>query len=242
MKPCFPRRQERDAAAHVRLVALPFAGGGAIAYASWQRALPAWVDFCAYEPPARGSRLMDGTPPADAMKPIVAEIVHALGALPPLPTVLYGHSLGGRVAFETAHALRPRPVHLFVSAALPPHTPCRQRSHLSRADFIQELRRLGGTPDEILADDEMMDLVIPAVRGDFRIFEEGTRREPLDLPMTVVAGSRDAEVGRDVAEEWARYTTGACDVLEVDAAHFFLDLRRDEILRRVVTVLETASR
>src|SRR5947208_1679191 len=42
-----------------RVFCFPFVGGGAVAFRSWRALLPAGVELCAFEPPARGGRLQE---------------------------------------------------------------------------------------------------------------------------------------------------------------------------------------
>jgi surfactin synthase thioesterase subunit len=233
----FPVRS-RSTDPRVRLLCFPFAGGGAAAFRPWMSAFPSWVDVCAYEPPGHGTRM--SAPLLDAMSPLVDDVLGGVRDLgTPLPTVLYGHSLGGLVACAVAARLSPAPRHAFLGASPPPQVEQPVRSTLPYGALIETLRRLGGSPDEVLDEPELMELFVPIVRADFRLVE--TRpAERLDVPLTVFAGRRDPQLRIEDARRWVEVGS-AVDVVELDADHFFLVTHQTTIVGRMMPVLAAAA-
>ncbi|WP_163018534.1 thioesterase II family protein, partial [Pseudomonas viridiflava] len=102
----------------------------------------------------------------------------------------FGHSLGGLLAFELAHALRvrglPAPLALFTSATAGPARRDVSDYAVARTDaqLIDRLRTLKGTREEVIANDELMQMMLPILRADFLLcgsFVYGVR-EPLQIP------------------------------------------------------------
>lgn len=229
--------------ARVRLFCLPFAGGSAITYRSWPRALPDWVDVCPVELPGRGTRFGDDM--ITSMKELVEDLLVAILPMADLPVALFGHSMGARVAREVARILGPRVVHVFASASPAAHVPVRRtRSTLSDQEIVDELRRLGGTNAEIFAQQELLELLLPVVRADFAVLDGyvGSRSTPLDCPITAFAGKGDPEVTLEAAKAWAEHTRGPFNVVEVDGGHFFLEAQQSIVLRTVVERLAHLER
>src|SRR5262249_17999288 len=133
-----------------------------------------------------------------------------------------------------------KPVHLFVSASQPPHTHHEPARHeLSRAELIGEIRRLGGVQDEMLASDELMDLVLPILRADFEA-ASGYRfhgNEPPDLPIPASAGSAAPGVGPAAMSGWRCHPRRAFGAHVIGGGLFFFYNRPDELARRVVRAL-----
>jgi len=121
----------------------------------------------------------------------------------------YGHSMGAMIAFEAARRLRcmgvDGPAHLFVGACRAPRLASEREItyDLPEPEFIEELRRRGGTPTEVLGHEELLHLLLPLLRADFAVIETYSYAEgpPLDCPLTAFGGLED-EGGR--ARAWPR--------------------------------------
>lgn len=191
------------------------------------------------QPPGREQRLRE-TPLRR-----IPEVVEALlGVTAPLldrPFAFFGHSLGALVAYELARTLRerggPQPVHLFASGARAPHMPLPEDpAHVLRGDaFLDRLRRLGGTPPEVLAHRELVELFTPMLLADFEMSETyGTEApDPLDVPLTALGGTEDAEVSLARLEPWREQTTAAYDLRLYPGGHFFIHTEQADVLDAV---------
>ena len=123
---------------------------------------------------------------------------------------LFGHSMGAMVAYELAHRLKgkpvPQPAALFVSGRQPPHHPSRLTavSHLDDAALIREMASMGGTPAEVWSHPELVELLLPILRADFRACEtwRPTLGSPLDIPVHVLSGLDDDHVVVDKLDDW----------------------------------------
>jgi len=81
----------------------------------------------------------------------------------------------------------------------------------------------GGLSAEVIADDEMRELLLPGVVADFRL-AVGYRyqaSEPLDVPATLVVGRDDPHVGPAQIEPWGLEFTTPPDLHLVDGGHFY---------------------
>ena len=235
----FPFREDRPNA-RARLVCLPFAGGSSVTYRPWMSALPSWLDVCAVELPGRGMRI--GDPLLATLEDMVAAVREALLPLRELPLAIFGHSMGAHIGFELARALPVSPVRLFVSGSPAPHIAYRHpKAELPERELVAALRRLGGTSDEVLANAELMEVLMPIIRADLRADERyvGRRREPIDVPIVAFTGADDPEVTVDEVAAWQECTTkidgGPPIVLE--GGHFFLDMQTSRICGEIAARL-----
>ena len=89
--------------AELRLVCFPNAGAGMLMFRGWPDALP-WAEVAFAHLPGRDGRRDDPIP--SSIQAVADPLAHALLGLPPLPTVLFGHSMGALIAFETARRLQ----------------------------------------------------------------------------------------------------------------------------------------
>ncbi len=228
--------------AELRLICLPFAGGSASHYQPFVSGLPSWVELCAAQLPGRGSRLREA--PLQRMD----QVVEALRQHLPLdkPWLLFGHSLGCRLAVELMLALRAHdqrlPLHFIASGCrplqltrtVPPLSP------LSDEAFIRRLQDYGGTPPEVLAHQELMALVLPALRADFRLVEEYRPGEipPLPLPVTVFSGRQDADVPPAELPQWQALFTEPAEVQLFDGGHFFIQQNQKDVADALLQILQ----
>ncbi|HEX8905117.1 MAG TPA: alpha/beta fold hydrolase [Longimicrobiaceae bacterium] len=232
----FPRTQP---AARLRLFCFPYAGGGASIFAPWARVLPPEVEVVGVQLPGRENRLSE-KPYSDLL-----ELAERLGAeLKPFmdrPFALYGHSNGGLMAFELARLLRREgrrlPEHIFVGGR-----PAPQLKHdeppmhaLPEPEFIARLRRYNGTPEEVLQNPEIMELIAPMLRADFALGETYDYREepPLAVPISAYAGARDEEVPRHQVEAWREQTSAAFSFTLFPGDHFFMNGDRELVLQQL---------
>ncbi len=243
--------REVNPRARVRMFCFPYAGGGASAYRGWSGPLPANVEVCPVQLPGREGRLREA--PFEGPEPLVRDMADALQPyMQGLPFVFFGHSMGAMLSFELTRELRRRgqemPLHLFVSGRRAPQVPDDDEPihDLPEPEFIEKLRELNGTPEEVLQHTELMRLLIPVLRADFAVNETYVYREeePLDLGISAFGGLGDKEVSREQVAAWREHTRGRFRLRMLPGDHFFIHGNRDMVLealaRDLVEVLEQA--
>ena len=225
--------RERNPRARLRMFCFPYAGGGASAYRGWAGALPADVEVCPVQLPGRESRLREA--PFTRLEPLVTATADALVPHFDLPFVFFGHSMGGLIAFELTRELRrrgaPEPLHLFASGRRAPQVPDRDEPihDLPEEQFVERLRELNGTPEEVLQHAELMRLLTPLLRADFSVNETYEFRpgEPLEAGISAFGGLGDAEVTKEDLEAWREHTRGRFRLRMMPGDHFFLHSARE---------------
>jgi medium-chain acyl-[acyl-carrier-protein] hydrolase len=243
-------RLKSCSAPRIRLICFPYAGGGSAAFAEWGRFVEDSVELVAVTLPGREARFAE--PPVESVGDAAHDIGEGIAALLDRPFVFFGHSLGALVAFETTRWLRRtglgEPSLLFVSGAAAPHLPIKPRNvhRLPDAEFISELRRFNGTPEEILDNADLMALLLPAVRADFAAFENYTfaKECPLSCPLVTFAGNSDKYALPDDVHEWTQQTTGPVASFVFPGDHFFLKSQQNDVIRtvnRCVAELDSAA-
>ncbi|GAA4669940.1 alpha/beta fold hydrolase [Streptomyces chumphonensis] len=237
------RPADRAGAAPLRMFCLPYAGGSARMYADWERHLPAFVQVVPVEPPGRGSRVSE--PPHTRLEPLVDELLPRVLAAGDAPYALFGYSLGALVAFELARVLERRhrrpPVHLFVGAFRAPHLPrtAVPDHDLPEPQFRERLRAFNGTPEDVLADESLMELLVPILRADLAVADTYRHRpdRPLTCPITAFAGSDDAEVPVGSVARWRRHTHAGFTLKVLEGDHFFLHRQERALLAELASAV-----
>ena len=225
--------------ASLRLFCFPYAGGSAAIYRSWSESLPWQVEVCPVQLPGRGSRIRETL--FTQMPDLVADVAKDLRTYLDKPFAFFGHSMGAIIGFELARLLReegaPEPVHLFVSGRSAPQTPSEHRHtyDLPEQEFVEELRQMNGTPEEVLQDPELRAFMLPLLRADFEVIQTYAYvdQPPLTCSITAFGGLNDNEVSRDSLEGWREQTTKAGTLRLFPGDHFFINKVQSSLLRMI---------
>lgn len=221
----------------IRLFCFPYAGGSALIFSKWADFFPANIEVCPIQLPGRGNRTHET--PFSGIYPLVESI--ATGLLPYFdkPFAFFGHSMGAIISFELARLLRReghnQPLSLFVSGRSAPQTidDDPPKYNLPGPELLAELRRLNGTPREVLEHPELMEVILPLLRADFAVAEtyDFYEEPPLDCPISVYGGLQDKDVPREDLEGWRVHTTASFTLRMVAGDHFFLNTARTPLLQ-----------
>lgn len=220
------RRFRRNLDADRRLICFPHAGGSASFYYPVAQALGDVADVVAVQYPGRQDRRSEPcVPTIEEMADIVTEMLRPLADR---PLTFFGHSMGASVAFEVARRLDADDIvlnRLFVSGRTSPSAPRPETTHLlDDAGILKAMRALGGTESTLLDDDEVIAMLLPALRNDYRAAETYRAGTGPLLRCGVVAlcGDADPKVDADEMRGWAEHTTGDFTLREFRGDHFYL--------------------
>jgi medium-chain acyl-[acyl-carrier-protein] hydrolase len=153
------------------------------------------------------------------------------------------------VSFELARQLRREynlsPVHLFVSARRAPQIPSpKPPIHaLPDTEFIEELRRFNGTPDSVLQNTELMELLMPILRADFAMLETYVyaQEPPLECPITVFGGLEDEEASLEELKAWRSHTIASYNLQMFRGDHFFIQSEQPLLLQTLAEHLQALT-
>ncbi|TGE15079.1 thioesterase II family protein [Hymenobacter elongatus] len=214
-----------------KLFLMHFAGGNCF---SFQFLLPLLSDFEVFplELPGRGRRMReplirDFDQAAKDMYHQVMQVL-ALDAFSPSKFLIYGHSMGARLAFKVAGLLEKAhkaPQHIIISGSSGPSLMQNDRKirHLMDTPTLkQELLSLGGLPLEILENAEVFDFFEPIIRSDFEVVERNQLGPfpPIQTPIYAVMGSEEETA--PAITNWQQYTTAGFTSEVLPGNHFFI--------------------
>ncbi|MBD0284698.1 MAG: thioesterase [Flavisolibacter sp.] len=213
----------------ITVYCLPFAGGNKYSYREYMEKAPSFIKFVPLEYPGRGTRIKE--PLVSDVHEIVDDLYQQISyQVDYVQYAIYGHSLGGLVAYLLTLKLRQRhhkaPLHLFITGTEGPSAPSRKekkRYLMDKEEFVEEIRTLSGMPEEILQNDEMLHFLEPILRNDFRASEEYIYEDhaPLNIPITVITGTEEDVELPDV-RLWQKETTHKVDFKQLPGNHFFI--------------------
>ncbi|HEV2780663.1 MAG TPA: alpha/beta fold hydrolase [Actinophytocola sp.] len=229
----------------VRLVLLPHAGGSASYFFPFSRDLSAAADVLSIQYPGRQDRL--GEPCIDDATRLADALTEALLPWLDRPFVLFGHSLGATVAFEVARRLERDaglvPRRLIVSGRRAPADV--RDSGVHRRDdegLLAELAEMSGTDSTVLTDPDLLDMILPVLRSDYRAAETYVYRPgpPLSCPILAMAADSDPRVSVEDVDRWRRYTTAGFELEVFPGGHFYLADERPGVVAAITRRLGEA--
>lgn len=224
--------------APLRLVCFPHAGGSAAFYRNWATHETSDLEVLAVQYPGRMNRLDE--PLIDETGAMADTLAGVLAHSVPAPFAFFGHSMGATIAFETAQRLArnhlPHPVRLFASARKGPACHKPGRRHLANDEaIVAYLRKLGGCETEVFQQPQLLPMILPIIRSDFKLSETWAPLPGahIDCPITAFVGDEDSEVTIEEAASWRR----ASDHFEMRVFrghHFYLLDHRPDVIDHVV--------
>lgn len=239
-------RPRPNPSARLRLFCFPAAGGNDALFRAWPSSLPPEVEVCALQLPGRDARRAE--PAVRRLFALVQAIASGLAGELATPFAFFGYSTGARVAFELARELRRRgaigPRLLVAAGRAAPSCPERDPMHrLTDAQLTERLRRLGGTPELVLREPELMAMFLPIVRADLEVNElEPYRTEPpLACPIVAYGGLQDERCTAEELAAWRAHTASTFEAIHLPGGHFFVHTAAAALLSSLSQVLLRAA-
>ncbi|MGW3912220.1 thioesterase II family protein [Streptomyces sp. NPDC005070] len=211
------------------LVCLGFCGGGAGVYLRWADAMPPGVELAAVCYPGREGRFVeDFAGDWDALAEDALAVVSAVEG----PYVLFGHSMGGWMAFDVASRIEERggraPEALVVSGANAPSFgltvrdmfPAQQDTDDQLMDWM---RTFGLLPEHVLGDPDLAEMALELMRADIRVRDTFYHREgaKVSTPLQILSGADDDIIDPYVADQWRKLSTGDFRHDVLPGGHFY---------------------
>lgn len=241
----------RPMATH-RLLCIPHAGGGTVAFRGWAEMLPAQVEPYALQLPAREDRLRE--PALDDWPLMMAAVTAAVALLPSMPTAILGHSLGALIGLDLARWMEAdqpeRLLHLFVAGRPWPGHPDAAADFsdlpgMSDDALLEAMHRRYGSLSTALSHPDIREVALPTLRADLRLLASYQHRyqPPLDSPLTMLTGQLDPATPAALVAGWRNETTGDYRECRLEgAAHFFIESHRPEVVACVLDRIGITAR
>lgn len=233
-----PLRSSPSAAAH--WVLFPHAGGHANVFARWPLRLAKAMNVHGVQLPGRMGRCQE--PFDQDFSATTRRIAAEIAALAPAPVHLFGHSLGGLLAYGCALQLQrigvPARSLCLSGVAAPQHQRLRHVEGLSEAQVMDRIMAYGGIPDELQNDPELLAYFLKPLKADLRLLDSYSRSdcwpgERLMVPVHAFCGREDLAAGPFQMTGWADLAGAGFDLASFDGGHFYLLAAADALCGRL---------
>jgi len=223
------------------LFLLPFAGGSSLIYERWHFQEPILAVPLDYK--GHGYRMRE--PLCDSFEETVSDIAEQIRLKHSGNDIsLFGHSMGGLVAWDTANRLADEglPVrNVIISACLPPHRFREEKYAMMATDewLATFLARYGRIRPEKMETDFFRNRLYPAIQNDYRLISihrhEEIRKRP--FPLACFYGQQDELMPKEGMEEWEAYTESRFCLKAFRGSHFYIEDERSR--KEVITAIES---
>ncbi|MEL3970716.1 thioesterase domain-containing protein [Rossellomorea oryzaecorticis] len=227
----------------MKIFLLPYAGGSASIYYKWKNFFeeksPA-LECIPIELAGRGRKFKEDLYQdfEEAIEKLSLEIIRHIENNDSFS--IFGHSLGSYLAFEVARRLETTngngPKWLFVSGSNPPHLiNTKAESSLPDSQFLEHVKKLGGTAPSFFESKELVELYTPILKSDFHLLETYSI-DPYTPPYVnanIMAFGGEQDLLSTHVQIWGDYTKGNFNHLTLPGDHFFLNPWYKEIIQAI---------
>lgn len=235
--------QSLNAESRSVVIFIPHAGGSGESYMPWFRTFPKEMDCRYLQLPARGKRMNEAMP--DSIDDLTDCILDELYCLSHKRIALFGHSMGGLIAFELARKMEINwgvsAQALFISSCRAPSEPLQHHfSGMDDEEFITQLASLGGTEASLLEQPELRRLFLPTLRQDIALCENYVipDSEPLQAPLYILWGTEDNLITDGMISAWRKFSSdGNVHFYPHYGDHFYHQLQSQSVKSIIQEVL-----
>lgn len=213
------------------LFCIPYAGGSSHSFQSWLKRMASRINVVPLELPGHGRRTRENL--LLNVDEIVDDLLgQLLSKLNGGKYAIFGHSFGALLCYELYFKIRETtenlPLHVFFSAAPPPHHIKSEGNHLlSEQELSNKIARIQSIKFNSPAESMQIDkFFLNIYRADITALESNrwVMKGKLDCPTTIFFSSNDCLVNMDLVSEWEMYTESkpifnCCG----DVGHMYLD-------------------
>jgi surfactin synthase thioesterase subunit len=215
--------------AEVRLFLFPHAGSGVTIYKEWGSLLPPSIAFQCVQLPGRQQR-MGETAYTDMPELLDALFDVVTAELDDRPYAFFGHCMGAQLAYRLAAMIErdglPGPVLVGASGWAPEgfRTPTLEQSQMPEPEMKEWIIALGSLPPEVYDDQQLLALVIPALRADLAVC--ATAKDDfakVSCPVVSYGGKADPLMLPGAMRSWPSRTRTYLGNSEFPGGHFYID-------------------
>lgn len=226
------------------LFCLPYAGGSEVIYYKWKMYLNSSIHLEPIELRGRGKRFNEDF--YENFEEAVEDIFENIkDKILDDEYAIYGHSMGSLLAYELYYKICNEnvkmPKHIFFSGYKPPSILRKEQQIylLPDEEFIKEVIELGGTPQEVADNEELLQLFTPILRNDFKMLDNYIYKEKknkIQCDISILNGKED-DITLEELLAWQKHGDKGFKVYNFEGNHFFINSNIEKITKIINTTL-----
>lgn len=219
-----------------RLIILPHAGGNALLYLKLGELFSKEYEVLILQYPGRLNRVSERN--LASIENYAQELRNLLSTIPEKNTVIFGHSMGGLIAYD--YAINASDECHRVNKYVISSFNFRDKLYKQRISENEALQLLSITDqnlmDKLICDEnhQLNDIILPPLINDLNAVSVYT--DPfltIDKDIVVIFGSNDKSVSRKNMEEWKYYSKGKIELIELSGGHFYFQGNEEIVFDRI---------
>ncbi len=211
----------------MKLICLTYAGGNKYSYRNFRPHIHEKIELVTLELPGRGSRISESF--ENNLNNLVDDLYHQIQEHLSENYMLFGHSmgaiLGDLLIDKLTNNLKKLPKCFLVTGCRSPQrNTFKPKIHLlSKEAFQEEVIQLGGMPDEIIKNQEVLDYLLDILRVDITALEthEYKQKNKYNVPIIAIRGSEERITEEDILD-WEKQTSSTFKHHVLYGNHFFI--------------------
>lgn len=220
-----------------QMVMFPFGGGSGYSFAGLIDEIDKDTEIIVINPPGH---LFNEGKPLESIESMAYLYSKELRSFLKDNCLLFGHSIGGLVAYEICKDLE-KQIHfkrMIISSVNPPHCVMDDvdlHAEMDTPTLIKKCAELGGIPMIFKEEPELLEMFIAGLRADLKSLEKYSSEkrkntEKLKTSASVLYSDKDYIVDASKLQEW-KYYLDCSDFVKFSGDHFYLF---DEANRKAV--------
>ncbi|MBU3112548.1 thioesterase II family protein [Clostridium lacusfryxellense] len=212
------------------LFCLPYAGGSEAIYYKWKKELNTSIKLIPISLKGRGKRFNEDF--YESIEEAVDDIfLNIKDKIVNEDYAIYGHSMGSLLGYELYYKISKlklrKPTHIFFSGYKAPSI-IRKREdtcNLSDSDFMKKIMELGGTPEELMNNQEIFKMFLPIIRSDFKMLETYTykkREAKIECDVSILNGKQDTINLKEILD-WKNHVCRGFNIYNFEGNHFYIN-------------------
>ena len=217
----------KESKSEKQLIMFPFAGGHGRSLSQISDNIKEDIEVIGINPP--GS-LFSKERRLNSIESLTDTYVQVLRPILKEKIIIFGHSMGGTIAYEFLNSLNSNEIkkisHIFLTGAHPPHSRMQDidlNSNMSNDEIIKKCISIGGFPEQLKGEDEFCSIFCKMMKTDLEALENykiQDKHKIMPIPATICWG-KDEDLDLEEAKEWNRYFKIA-ELREFPGDHFFI--------------------
>ena len=235
----------KKGSSNCQLICFPYLGGYANVFTNLARCFDRDIDIWSMSLPGHGA---SKERPLEHIDQVVDHCFAQFKSIVNAESVLFGHSMGGIIAFHLLHRLQKEMSDIvsnkLILSACNSIEACQSRRYSMFTDSVlfEHMKSYGAIDGELMHADDLLQYFLPIFRADFKILESHSREtlDKLNCQVYFLWGEKDPIVPLESVFEWRKYFNRELILIPIaNAKHMFINDSHKQIKFHIENIIDS---